>query len=206
MGFWIFCYEFLFTAARTSPFDMLFSLRPDMCYIFCTDGFPRVSRVRRWRYDPYQWVALGGFSTPCVGSTQRRWLHHSADLRGVRAWALRRSLLQGDCHCATTPGPHRLVWLEFCLLGVSWTRVCRVSRSSGFDGLLRPQPYSGGSLFVWVVSSCVSSRPDVVGSYRSPPGAAFASRAVGRHSDTGTLPQRRVHTSGTALPQWPVSV
>jgi hypothetical protein len=122
---------------------MLFSLRPDMCYIFCTDGFPCVSRVRRWRYDPYQRVALGGFSTPCVGSTQRRWLHHSADLRGVWAWALRRSPLQGDRHCATTPEPHRLVWLEFHLLGVSWAQVCRVSRSSGIDGLLRPQPYSG---------------------------------------------------------------
>jgi hypothetical protein len=40
MGFWIFSYEFKFTAARTSPFYMLFSLRPDMCYTFCTDDFP----------------------------------------------------------------------------------------------------------------------------------------------------------------------
>jgi hypothetical protein len=31
------------------------------------------------------------------------------------------------------------------------------------------------------------------------PGAAFASRAVGCHSDAGMLPQRRVHTSGAAL-------
>jgi hypothetical protein len=40
MGFWIFSYEFLFTAARTSPFDMLFSLRPDMSYIFVEMAFP----------------------------------------------------------------------------------------------------------------------------------------------------------------------
>jgi hypothetical protein len=30
IGFWIFGDEFLFTVARTSPFDMPFSLRPDM--------------------------------------------------------------------------------------------------------------------------------------------------------------------------------
>jgi hypothetical protein len=40
MGFWIFGYEFLFRAARTSPFDMLFSLRPAMCYIFVQLAFP----------------------------------------------------------------------------------------------------------------------------------------------------------------------
>jgi hypothetical protein len=39
-GFWIFSYEFLFTAARTSPFDMPFSLRPDMCYNFVQMAFP----------------------------------------------------------------------------------------------------------------------------------------------------------------------
>jgi hypothetical protein len=39
-GFWIFGYEFLFTAARTSPFDMPFSLIPDMCYIFVQMVFP----------------------------------------------------------------------------------------------------------------------------------------------------------------------
>jgi hypothetical protein len=54
---------------------------------FCTDGFPHVSRVWRWRYDPYQRVALGGLSTPCVGSTKRRWLHHPTDVRGVRVRA-----------------------------------------------------------------------------------------------------------------------
>jgi hypothetical protein len=35
-----FGYEFLFTAARTLPFDMPFSLRPDMCYIFVQMAFP----------------------------------------------------------------------------------------------------------------------------------------------------------------------
>jgi hypothetical protein len=35
-----FGYEFLFTAARTSPFDMPFSMRPDMCYIFVHMAFP----------------------------------------------------------------------------------------------------------------------------------------------------------------------
>jgi hypothetical protein len=107
--------------------------------------------------------------------------------------------LQGDRHCATTPEPRRLVWLEFRLLGFSWARVCRVSRSSGIDGLLRPQPYSGSSLSVRVVSSCESSRPGVAGSYGSPSGSTFASRAGSRHSDASALPQRRVHTSGVAL-------
>jgi hypothetical protein len=35
-----FGYEFLITAARTSPFDMPFSLRPDMCCIFVQMAFP----------------------------------------------------------------------------------------------------------------------------------------------------------------------
>jgi hypothetical protein len=35
-----FGYEFLFTATGTSPFDMPFSLRPDMCYIFVQMVFP----------------------------------------------------------------------------------------------------------------------------------------------------------------------
>jgi hypothetical protein len=154
MGFWIFSYEFLFTAARIALFDMLLSLRPDMCYIFCTDGFYHIPRVRRWQYDQYQWVALGGFSTPCVGSTQRRWLHQPTDLRGGRVWALRRSTLQGDRHYATAPRPCQLVWLELRILGFPCVWVCRVSRPSGVDGLLRPQPYSSGSLSIWVVFGC----------------------------------------------------
>jgi hypothetical protein len=60
---------------------------------------------------------LEGFSTPCVGSTQHRWLHHFTDLRGVRVQAIRRSPLQGDRHCATTPEPRRQVRLELRLLG-----------------------------------------------------------------------------------------
>jgi hypothetical protein len=84
---------------------------------FCTDGFPRVSRVRRRQYDPYQRVALGGFSTPCVGSTQRRWLPHPTNLWGVRVRALWRSPLQSDRHRTATPGPRRLVRLEFYLWG-----------------------------------------------------------------------------------------
>jgi hypothetical protein len=40
IGFWIFGYEFLFTPARTSPFDMSFSMRPDMCYNFVQMVFP----------------------------------------------------------------------------------------------------------------------------------------------------------------------
>jgi hypothetical protein len=35
-----FGYEFLFIAARTLPFDMPFSLRPDMCYIVVQMAFP----------------------------------------------------------------------------------------------------------------------------------------------------------------------
>jgi hypothetical protein len=199
MGFWIFSYEFLFTAARIAPFDMLLSLRPDMCYIFCTDGFSRIPRVRCWRYDPYQRVALGGFSTPYVGSTQHRWLHHPTDLRGGRVWALRCSTLQGDHHCATAPGPRRLVWLELRIPVFPWAWVCRVSHPSGVDGLLRPQPYNSGSLSVLVVSSYEPTRPGVAGSYGPPLGAAFASWAAGRHSDADALPQRLVHTPGATL-------
>jgi hypothetical protein len=49
------------------------------------------------------------------------------------------------------------------------------------------QPYCGGSLSVWVVSCCESSRPDVAGLYGSPMGASVISRATGCHSDAGTL-------------------
>jgi hypothetical protein len=74
MGFWIFSYEFLFTTARIAPFDMLLSLRPDMCYILCTDGFPVFheydadgtirTRVRH--------AALALFLTPCTCMVQWR--------------------------------------------------------------------------------------------------------------------------------------
>jgi hypothetical protein len=46
-------------------------------------------------------------------------LPHTTDLWGVRVRALWRSPLQSDCHCSTTPGPRRLVRLEFYLLGIS---------------------------------------------------------------------------------------
>jgi hypothetical protein len=32
-------------------------LRPDMCCIFCTNGFSRVPWVQRWWHDPYEWIA-----------------------------------------------------------------------------------------------------------------------------------------------------
>jgi hypothetical protein len=129
-GFWIFGYKFLFIAARTSPFDMSFSLRSDMKLQFCTDGFPRVSRVRRWRYDPYQRVALGGFSTPCVGSTQRRRLPHTPRLTRCPSLSAMASpvaeWLSLFCHTRTT------------LTGSTWVL------SNGDSSLTRPlsQPSS----------------------------------------------------------------
>jgi hypothetical protein len=129
----------------------------------------------------------GRVSTPCVGRTQRRWLHHSTDLRGVRVRALGSSPLQGDHHCAATPGPRRLVQLELCLLGFYYPRDRRVSRSLSVDGLLWLQPDRGGSLSVRAISRCESSRPGVAGPYGSPTGAAVVSRAAGCHSDAGSL-------------------
>jgi hypothetical protein len=83
--------------------------------------------------------------------------------------------LQGDRHYATSLGPPRLVPPELRVLGFPWARVYRVSRPSGVDRLLRPQPYSGGSLSVWVVSGREPTRPSVVGPYGPPSGVAIAS-------------------------------
>jgi hypothetical protein len=154
---------------------------------FCTDGFPRVSRVRRWRYNPYQQVAQGGFSTPCVGSAQCRWLHHPTDLGGVRVWVLECSPLQGNRHCTATPGPRRLVQLELCLLVFYYPRDHWVSCSPSVDRLLWPQPYCGSSLSIRAVPRCESSRPGLAGPYGSPMGAAVASWATACHSDVGSL-------------------
>jgi hypothetical protein len=72
-----FGYEFLFTAARTSPFDMSFSLRPDMCYIFVqmafpvfheldTDGTIRTNGLHWEGFPRLVWEALSaaGYLTP----------------------------------------------------------------------------------------------------------------------------------------------
>jgi hypothetical protein len=76
-GFWIYGYGMLFTAARTSPFDMPFSWRPDMCYIFVQMTFPVFhefdadSMIRtnglHWEGFPrLAWEALSaaGYTTP----------------------------------------------------------------------------------------------------------------------------------------------
>jgi hypothetical protein len=164
---------------------------------FCTDGFPRVSRVRRWRYDPYQRVALEGFSTPCVGSTQRRRQPHTTDLWGVRVRALWRSPLQSDRHCSTTPGPRWLVQLEFYLLGIYYPQGRWVSRPQSADGLLWTQPHCGSSLSVRAVSCCESSWPGKAG--HTPTRAVVASRATRCHSNASSLSKRGFHTSGAAL-------
>jgi hypothetical protein len=74
MGFWIFSYEFLFTTARIEPFDMLLFLRPDMCYIFCTDGLSCTNadgtictnRLHWEGFPRLAWEALNaaGYTTP----------------------------------------------------------------------------------------------------------------------------------------------
>jgi hypothetical protein len=85
---------------------MLFSLRPDMCDVFCTDGFPVFQEYDEdgtictnglhWEGFPrLVWEALStaGYTTPPT----------------YEMFELRCSPLQGDRHCATTLGPHRLV-------------------------------------------------------------------------------------------------
>jgi hypothetical protein len=75
--FWIFGYEFLFTAARTSPFDMPFSLRSDMSYIcvqmafpvfheFDADGTIRTNGLHWEGFPRLAWEALSaaGYLTP----------------------------------------------------------------------------------------------------------------------------------------------
>jgi hypothetical protein len=102
--------------------------------------------------------STGRFSTPCVGSTHRRWLHHSTDLWGVRVRAIGCSPLQGDHHCTATPGPRRLVRHELCLLRFYYPRDRRVSHSPSLDELLWPQPHRGSSLrsgcfLLWVLTT-----------------------------------------------------
>jgi hypothetical protein len=158
-----------------APFDMLLSFESWHVLHLLYTWLPPCSTSTMPKYDLYQRIALGGFSMPCVGSAQRHWLHHSTYLRGDRVWALRCSTLQGDRHCATSPRPPRLVRPEFRVLGFSWARVSRVSRPSGVDKLLRPQPYSGGSLSIRVVSGRDPTRLDVAGTYGPPLGVSFAS-------------------------------
>jgi hypothetical protein len=106
---------------------------------------------------------------------------------GVRVRALWRSLLQSDRHCAATPGPRRLVRLEFYLLRIYYPRGRRVSSPQSADGLLWPQPHCGSSLSVRAVSCCESSRPGMVGPYGSPTGPVDTSGAAGCHADAGSL-------------------
>jgi hypothetical protein len=67
-------YECLFTAARTSPFDMPFSLRPDMCYIFVqmaflvfhefdVDGTIRTNGLHWEGFPRLAWEALSAQAT-----------------------------------------------------------------------------------------------------------------------------------------------
>jgi hypothetical protein len=51
-----------------------------MSYIFVQMAFLVFHEFDADGYDLYQRVALGGFSTPRVGSTQRRGLPHTTDL------------------------------------------------------------------------------------------------------------------------------
>jgi hypothetical protein len=77
LGFLNCGYEMLFTAARTSPFDMPFSLRPDMCYIFVhmalpvfhefnADGTIRTNGLHWEGFPHLAWEALSaaGYLTP----------------------------------------------------------------------------------------------------------------------------------------------
>jgi hypothetical protein len=85
---------------------------------------------------------------------------------------LMQEFKQGFPHCLRGP-LGRSPTLR--VLGFPWARVYRVSRPSGVDRLLRPQPYSGGALSVWVVSGREPTRPSVVGLYGPPSGVAIAS-------------------------------
>jgi hypothetical protein len=77
LGFWIYGYEMLFTGARTSPFDMPFSWRPDMRYIFVQMSFPmfhefdldgtiRTNGLHWEGFPRLAWEALSaaGYTTP----------------------------------------------------------------------------------------------------------------------------------------------
>jgi hypothetical protein len=121
---------------------------------FDTDGTIRTNGLHWEGFPRLAWEALSA-------------AHHSTDLRGVRVRALGRSPFQGDHHCATTPGPRRLVRLELCLLGFCYPRDRRVSCSSSVHRLLRPQSYRGGSLSIRAVLHCESSQPGMAGSYGS---------------------------------------
>jgi hypothetical protein len=72
-----FGYEMLFRAAKTSPFDMPFSWRPDMCYIFVQMAFPmfhefdadgtiRTNRLHWEGFPRLAWEALSAasYTTP----------------------------------------------------------------------------------------------------------------------------------------------
>jgi hypothetical protein len=155
---------------------------------FDDDGKIRTNELHWEGFPRLAWEALSaaGYLTP-------------PDLRGVRVWALWRPPLQSDCHCSATPGPRWLVRLEFYLMGIHHSRGRWVSRPQSADRLLWPQPHSGCSLSVWIVSCCESSQPSMVGPNGSPTGAVDTSRAVGCYSDASSLSERGLHTSGAAL-------
>jgi hypothetical protein len=150
-----------------SPWDLT-------CVTFLYKWFPRVSRVRRRRYDPYQRVALGGFSTPCVGSTQCRWLHHCTDLRGVRVWAFGHSPLQ--VIVTVLPHPDHDDWFDLSF--VYWGFITHETIESAALRVLtdfcdhNPTVVALSPFGVFPVES---SRPSLVGPYGSPTGAVVAS-------------------------------
>jgi hypothetical protein len=133
-----------------------------------------------------------------VGSTQRHWLHHPTDLWGGRVWAG-----VPRCRVIVTIPPHPdhpdWFYLSFVNWGFRGYESVESATLLRADRLLQPQPYNSGSLSVWVVFGREPTRPGVAGSYGPPSGVAFASWAVGFHTDADTLPQHLVHTSGAAL-------
>jgi hypothetical protein len=187
----------LFTATRTSPFDMLFSLRPDMYYIFCTDGFPVfheydadgtccTNRLHWEGFPRLVWEALSaaGYTTPPtyeVSEFERLGVPH--------------------CRLIITvlPHPDHADWfdLSFVYWGFCSHETVEPAALRVLTDFSDHNP-TAVAISVRVVSRCESSRPGMARSYGSPSGTVVVSRAVGRHSDSGTLSQRHVHTSGAA--------
>jgi hypothetical protein len=171
MGFWIFSYEFNFTAAKTSPFDM-FSLRPDMCYIivqmafpvfheFDADGMICTNRLHWEGFPRLAWEALSaaGYTSPPTYEVPE------FERLGVPR-----------CRVIVTVLPHSNHADWFDLSFIYWGFITHETvESAAFRVLTDFCDHNPTVVALSVVSCCESSRPGVAGSYGSPTGAAVVS-------------------------------
>jgi hypothetical protein len=183
-----FGYEFLFTSARTSPFDMPFSLRPHMCYIFVQMAFPvfhefdadGTIRTNGWHWDGFPrlvWEALStaGYLTP-----------PTYEVSEIERYGVPR------CRVIITmlPHPDHTDWFDLSF--IYWGFITHEAVESAALRVLTDfcdhnPTVVALSLSVRTVSCCESSRPGMVGLYGSPTGAVVTSRAAGCHANAGSL-------------------